>query len=310
MRRVAAHFFTIGTLVTGLMLGGCGSDDSRKGSSDSNASFEDLADVAAGDQASRPDTLADVAGKDGHDDTDGPDALADQKGDHVTGDNIPVEDAAGDGQVTDGNQGDLADALEDLTLQDHAQQDSVGDMSSDSAEVSDGVGDNAGSDAAADLSDAENPPDVPEEDTFGPSCCKSNTDCGSGFVCVGGGFASGGWCVEPPVNDECYVLADCPMGHLCTGQEICSCTAGCDLWAGTCSPMPGFCCETAADCEAGYVCAPTASNLGVCEPKPKFPGKCWFDTDCPVGEGCYGSFSCPCTASCGTPDEYGTCLPN
>jgi len=139
------------------------------------------------------------------------------------------------------------------------------------------------------------------------SCCKGDIDCPAGMKCVGAAFASGGWCVQLPKGDECYTLNDCPMGHLCKEQEICSCTGGCDATPGYCAPMPGWCCQNNSDCDPGYMCVETTS-LSTCEPIPPFQGKCWTDDHCSPGKSCQGAFACPCSGGCTGLDEYGDCI--
>ena len=152
---------------------------------------------------------------------------------------------------------------------------------------------------------------VPE----GGPCCFFDDHCAEGLHCVGGGLGGAPGVCKPALDDgTCWGALDCAQGQSCEGAQICPCDALCDM-----EDQPGVCtsgeecCETDADCPAGWTCAslPAALGLeGACKPE-QMAGMCWDHDDCAATEACVGANPCACGASgegdgCDIP---GTCSP-
>jgi hypothetical protein len=126
-------------------------------------------------------------------------------------------------------------------------------------------------------------------------CCASDGECGPDQVCVGQ------HCKPAPEGDQCWADADCGDKEECNGASPCPCGQDCDDDSpGVCELKVG-CCESADDCNPGFLC------LGdKCHPGLLTSDKCWLDSDCGEGGLCEKANICTCEGPLCIP-VAGTC---
>ncbi len=166
--------------------------------------------------------------------------------------------------------------------------------------------------------------------TGGDMCCKTDADCpqlylGQPMFCFiqdGNPFVVG-TCQPMAPPGKCWSDEDCFMIQTCQGEGFCPCGMDCQAPGtamGDCTPLPGGCCYTDADCGEGHVCRgifPGDNMPGSCVPDPNGPEClgdaqcCWNDADCGYGT-CQGASVCGCIELCPVcgacmPDQMGFC---
>lgn len=112
-----------------------------------------------------------------------------------------------------------------------------------------------------------------------PEACRTNDDCGEGFICTEEGICKA---IEP----ECRVDTDCDDGNLCTND---ACNNGVCAYRNTTCPQGMECNPNTGQCEGGE---PVCGD-GVCEgyetltcPEDCQQVDCRNDSDCPDGQAC------------------------
>ncbi|GEM_PF-6309292 len=146
-------------------------------------------------------------------------------------------------------------------------------------------------------------------DLLPEGCCYKDSDCESGMLCLAPGEDGLGHCAQLPLDEHCYLDAQCPTLFGCFEQTICSCGTACDIIEGSCKPIHGSCCDDDADCPPGGVCvAPDSPGKNACLPEPR-PGECWEDSHCGTKETCIGALWCGCAFYFCDPAVFGVCLP-
>lgn len=145
------------------------------------------------------------------------------------------------------------------------------------------------------------PLDTNQGDAGDPvGCCAKDQDCGVGERCVGNGSGNSGVCKPVPAWGGCWDGNDCTPTQKCVGGAVCPCDADCDGpdTVGGCQGDDSGCCTGAGNCPKGAQCQ-AFSGIGwsTCVALPE-PGRCWKNTDCPVGHPCKGAAVCPCGNDC------------
>ena len=149
------------------------------------------------------------------------------------------------------------------------------------------------------------------------ACCLADGDCEADEVCSALPPGVPGWspgyevgrCVKKTDPTQCFTSAHCGEGQMCQGQGAFLCGAAGGVPWGYCGPADGACCQTDAQCPAGYRCTGAAGfEPQTCRPIPT-DGSCWDTTDCDADSFCMGATP---AWSCGSPDvgqQKGECAP-
>lgn len=143
----------------------------------------------------------------------------------------------------------------------------------------------------------------------GAPCCRDNSDCESGDLCV-----EGRGCFPAPEADRCWVDGHCGLGRVCDDAQLCACTDdACEDALGTCRTLPQAC-TSDAECGVAMRCvvpdalicpdSPTPDQ-GVCV--PRVDDRCWTSADCPHFERCSGEVICTDPEGCERANEAGVC---